>query len=158
SLVAGGARAYNAGLTSPLVWPDDDSTTSRSVQPLLTDGGPRGAGRQAGVPQFLGGRPMTSIAEQSTFTDRDRCQYTPRLGAWAEGTGTRFRVWSPATRRMELVLKARGEGERTVFLDRTEDGTFGGFVEGAGAGDRYRYSLDGRDPLPDPASRFQPEG
>src|SRR5262249_26815288 len=25
-------------------------------------------------------------------------------------------------------------------------------------GDRYRYAVDGRGPLPDPASRFQPEG
>jgi maltooligosyltrehalose trehalohydrolase len=31
-------------------------------------------------------------------------------------------------------------------------------VEGARAGDRYAYSIDGADPLPDPASRFQPDG
>jgi maltooligosyltrehalose trehalohydrolase len=31
-------------------------------------------------------------------------------------------------------------------------------VAAAAAGDRYAYSIDGREPLPDPASRYQPEG
>jgi maltooligosyltrehalose trehalohydrolase len=37
-------------------------------------------------------------------------------------------------------------------------GYFSGFAEGAGAGTRYRFRLDGGDAYPDPASRFQPEG
>jgi maltooligosyltrehalose trehalohydrolase len=31
-------------------------------------------------------------------------------------------------------------------------------VRGAQAGDRYVYSLDGSEPRPDPASRWQPDG
>ena len=53
----------------------------------------------------------------------------------------------------------------TVRLDGVEvplagepDGYFAGFVPGVGHGSRYRFRLDGSEPLPDPASRFQPEG
>ncbi len=38
------------------------------------------------------------------------------------------------------------------------EGYFEGFAAGAAAGDLYRLRLDGGDALPDPASRFQPEG
>jgi len=43
-------------------------------------------------------------------------------------------------------------------LERLPDGTHTGVVEGASAGDCYRYRLDAEGPHPDPASRFQPEG
>jgi len=45
-----------------------------------------------------------------------------------------------------------------VPLAPAADGTHTGEVPGARAGDRYGISLDGGAPLPDPASRFQPEG
>ncbi|HLT46211.1 MAG TPA: hypothetical protein VK002_03205, partial [Rubricoccaceae bacterium] len=78
-----------------------------------------------------------------------------RFGALPEGGGTRFRVWAPKAARVDLVL----EGEdRTLPLEAAGNGTFERFVEGVGAGMRYRYRLDGGDALPDPASRFQPEG
>ena len=38
------------------------------------------------------------------------------------------------------------------------DDVFETWVKDAGAGDRYSYILDGGTPLPDPASRFQPDG
>jgi maltooligosyltrehalose trehalohydrolase len=38
------------------------------------------------------------------------------------------------------------------------DGYFETFVADIGAGSLYRYSIDGGEPLPDPASRFQPKG
>jgi maltooligosyltrehalose trehalohydrolase len=79
----------------------------------------------------------------------------PALGAIPDGTGTHFRVWAPDTDRVDLVLEPNG---RTVALDATSDGYFEGFVTDVGTGQRYRYRLDGGDPLPDPASRFQPEG
>ncbi|MDT0633258.1 malto-oligosyltrehalose trehalohydrolase [Rubrivirga sp. S365] len=77
----------------------------------------------------------------------------PRLGALVEPDGVRFRVWAPAAERVDVVL-----GERSVPLDATGDGYHEAFVGGAAAGDRYRLALDGGDPFPDPASRFQPEG
>jgi maltooligosyltrehalose trehalohydrolase len=46
---------------------------------------------------------------------------------------------------------------RDVALEEEPDGYYACLVEGVGAGTRYRYVLDG-DALPDPASRYQPEG
>ncbi|HXE81289.1 MAG TPA: malto-oligosyltrehalose trehalohydrolase [Vicinamibacterales bacterium] len=80
----------------------------------------------------------------------------PALGAVPQGDGTAFCVWAPAARRVEVVIS--GNPDRIVRLTRDRDGYFSGFVEGARAGDRYRYRLDGSRLLPDPASRFQPEG
>jgi maltooligosyltrehalose trehalohydrolase len=57
-------------------------------------------------------------------------------------------------------VEAVFEGPRAgaVPLEPEPGGYFSGLAEGRGAGDRYRLRLDGGDLLPDPASRFQPEG
>jgi maltooligosyltrehalose trehalohydrolase len=70
--------------------------------------------------------------------------------------GVHFRVWAPARRTCEVVI----EGARApVALERSADGYFAGVVAQAGDGARYRFRLDGGDLLvPDPASRYQPEG
>ncbi len=76
-----------------------------------------------------------------------------KLGALPQpGGDVRFRVWAPAARTVEVCLG----GERHP-LAAGPDGTFAGVLR-AGPGDDYRYSLDGGEPLPDPCSRFQPEG
>jgi maltooligosyltrehalose trehalohydrolase len=67
--------------------------------------------------------------------------------------GASFRVWAPAPQRVDLVL----EGDRVVPMEREADGYWSVVVRDAAPGTRYRYRLDGGD-LPDPASRFQPEG
>ncbi len=65
-----------------------------------------------------------------------------------------MRVWAPRVTRVEVVLVSGA----TTALDRESHGYFSGLVN-ARAGDRYRFRLDGRDHLlPDPASRYQPEG
>jgi maltooligosyltrehalose trehalohydrolase len=48
-------------------------------------------------------------------------------------------------------------GGRTVALEPEGDGYFAAEAPGS-AGLRYRYRLDDGDPLPDPWSRFQPQG
>jgi len=82
----------------------------------------------------------------------DRLPWEEPLGATrhADGTTT-FRVWAPEASRVEVEL----DGRREPLHE--ELGTFTGRVS-AGPGARYRYVLDGGDPLPDPCSRFQPEG
>jgi len=79
-----------------------------------------------------------------------------RLGAVVGDRGVDFRVWSPGTRRMELLLESGSA--RTIALDAGEDGYFHRRLDDVAAGTRYRYLLDGRGPFPDPASRHQPEG
>lgn len=83
----------------------------------------------------------------------------PYLGATVEAGGVRFRVVSPIAERMDVIVE-NGAGQSKLYpLARGEEGLFEGFVEGLGAGARYRYRMDGGDTLyPDPASRFQPGG
>jgi maltooligosyltrehalose trehalohydrolase len=85
--------------------------------------------------------------------------WRPSLGAWPEEDGIRFRVWAPTARSIELVLlSSTRRGESVIPLERSDDGTFGGLVAEATAGDRYFYRIDGKGTYPDPASRSQPEG
>ena len=84
---------------------------------------------------------------------------TRRLPSGAEvgEGGVHFRVWAPLCRRVEVVLET-GPSQVSTELEAEPGGYFAGLVAGAKAGDRYRYRLEGGDALPDPASRFQPEG
>ncbi|MHB1169882.1 MAG: malto-oligosyltrehalose trehalohydrolase [Longimicrobiales bacterium] len=74
-------------------------------------------------------------------------------GAVLHDDGVRFRVHATRARSVDLVLD-----DRTVALERIDASTFGVFVPQLRAGARYRYSLDGGEPLPDPWSRWQPDG
>jgi len=73
--------------------------------------------------------------------------------------GVDFRVWAPEASSVEVVLDA-GPGEGCVGkLDPEEGGYFAGRILEAQVDSRYRFRLNGREPLyPDPAARFQPEG
>ena len=79
-----------------------------------------------------------------------------RLAVGAEylGSGrTNFRVWAPRARRIDVVLD-----ENSSPLVREPGGYFAATIA-AGPGDRYRFRLDEAHALlPDPASRFQPDG
>lgn len=69
---------------------------------------------------------------------------------------THFRVWAPEPRQVFLRIE-EGARVRDVRLESDGDGYYAALAEDVGAGTRYRYVLDG-DSLPDPASRYQPEG
>src|SRR5438067_895776 len=79
------------------------------------------------------------------------------IGAEAGDGGAHFRVWAPRRRRVAVVLES-GSAAGEHDLRPEAGGYFAGRVPGAAAGDRYRFRLDGGKPLPDPASRFQPDG
>lgn len=71
--------------------------------------------------------------------------------------GVHVRVWAPTHKRVTLVIEA--PDRREVALAAEPGGYHGGFAPGVGAGARYQFRLgDGDRLLPDPASRFQPEG
>ncbi len=74
--------------------------------------------------------------------------------------GVHFRVWAPGHESLEVVWD-RAMGANTVggsrVLEPEPGGYFASFVERIGVGVDYRYRVDGAL-LPDPASRFQPEG
>ncbi len=83
---------------------------------------------------------------------------TTRLGATAVDGGTRFEVWSPDASSVEVRVD-----DRVVALERAADAvgaadTWSATVDGVGHGDRYQLRRDGGEWLPDPASRWQPDG
>ncbi|MBN6150984.1 malto-oligosyltrehalose trehalohydrolase [Xanthomonas sp. AmX2] len=77
-----------------------------------------------------------------------------RPGAWPSDDGqVTFALWAPDAARVELVFD---DGARHA-LPATGDGYFAQTLACA-PGTRYRYAIDGGHPLPDPASRWQPDG
>jgi len=69
--------------------------------------------------------------------------------------GVRFRLWAPGAARVEVCLD--GSDAAVEALARTGAGWFETTLDRAAHGARYRYRIDGRLLVPDPASRFQPE-
>jgi len=63
------------------------------------------------------------------------------------------RVWAPAAGRLELVV-----GERRMPMAGPDDRGWWTAKVVLGPGSRYRFSIDGGPPRPDPRSPFQPEG
>src|SRR5512144_2291248 len=79
--------------------------------------------------------------------------------------GAHVRVWAPTHAQVTLVIEAAPaapagtELPRELVLGREPGGYHSGLVPGLGAGARYRFRLgDGTALVPDPASRYQPEG
>ena len=69
----------------------------------------------------------------------------------------RFRVWAPNAKAVELVL-GDGASARTVPMDAEPRGYYSVEAPISGAGQLYRYKLDGGRPLPDPVGRSMPQG
>lgn len=80
-----------------------------------------------------------------------------RSGANLTGDGCRFDVWATNASSVEVEIVRDGEPERHAMA-ATGEGRFTATLSGVGAGDRYRFRLDGEHSYPDPYARFQPEG
>ncbi|HTO28204.1 MAG TPA: alpha-amylase family glycosyl hydrolase, partial [Devosia sp.] len=76
------------------------------------------------------------------------------LGAIPHRNGTRFALWALGRHSAAVEIEGRG----VVPLAELGDGYFGADVPDVGPGDRYWFRIDGGAPLPDLASRCQPEG
>src|SRR5690242_5105138 len=74
----------------------------------------------------------------------------PQFGASLTDHGVTFRLWAPAADRVKLVL------DRKIPMPKS-DGWFVLNIDGATAGTRYAFEIDGELTIPDPASHFQPE-
>jgi maltooligosyltrehalose trehalohydrolase len=78
------------------------------------------------------------------------------MGASVEAGGIAFCVWAPNAREVSVLFPA--PKAHTLALEADEKGFFSGFAAGVTPGTAYQYQLDGSEPLPDPYSRFQPDG
>jgi maltooligosyltrehalose trehalohydrolase len=88
------------------------------------------------------------VAAQETLTRGDAMPFGAAV--LAQG-GVRFRLWAPAARTVDVVI-----GQRARPMQRREGGWHELVERDAGAGTLYQYRIDGRQLVPDPASRFQP--
>src|SRR5690242_2969431 len=79
------------------------------------------------------------------------------LGAvWLDDHRCRFRVWAPASDRVHLHLVSPDDS--LSCMQPTQLGYHTTTLEGIKPGARYFYRLSNGAELPDPASRYQPDG
>lgn len=64
-----------------------------------------------------------------------------------------FTVWAPQSKKVELIIN-----QDMHTLKRTEHGYWTITIENVEPGTLYMFQLDGEKKLPDPASRWQPQG
>jgi maltooligosyltrehalose trehalohydrolase len=75
-------------------------------------------------------------------------------GAACLPEGVRFALWAPSAKRVELLA----DGAAPLEMPPQPHGWFATTSDRLGAGARYQFRIDGDLIIPDPASRFQPEG
>ncbi|MCU7549672.1 malto-oligosyltrehalose trehalohydrolase [Chitinophagaceae bacterium LB-8] len=63
-------------------------------------------------------------------------------------------LWAPYAVKVETII----DGAERLELEKSEEGYWKLTTDQIKEGSRYQFCLNGSDPLPDPASRFQPEG
>jgi len=81
--------------------------------------------------------------------------HTMPFGAECRDDGTiRFRLWAPNAPSVDLVLS---DVQPPSVMSRVAEGCFELLTQ-ARPGGQYRFRIDGRQEVPDPASRFQPSG
>jgi len=79
------------------------------------------------------------------------------FGAEVNGSRTRFRLWAPGARHVELLF-GPGETVQAHALARNDEGWHEATVDDAAAGTAYCFRIDGDLRVPDPASRSNPDG
>ncbi|MGE5792442.1 MAG: malto-oligosyltrehalose trehalohydrolase [Bacteroidota bacterium] len=80
----------------------------------------------------------------------------PFGAALRDDGATRFRLWAPGARRVDLAL-AHDRARAAVPLAAVEGGWFEATVPDAPAGARYAFRVDDGRSVPDPASRCNPD-
>ncbi|MDJ1480815.1 malto-oligosyltrehalose trehalohydrolase [Cytophagaceae bacterium YF14B1] len=102
------------------------------------------------IPDLMG---FNGLGQGSVPTAR----VTQPVGAFIVDSHTRFVVWAPNAEKVELQLR-QADKEEQIAMQRNEWGYWSVEIEKTDIDYRYGYCLDDKGPMPDPASRFQPEG
>lgn len=76
------------------------------------------------------------------------------IGAEMINGEVHFRVWAPNSKSVEVII----DSKKIYLLKPEQKGYFSGAVKNTRENAHYQFMLDGKNPLPDPASRFQPDG
>ncbi|HEX9404108.1 MAG TPA: hypothetical protein VF917_06740, partial [Steroidobacteraceae bacterium] len=67
-------------------------------------------------------------------------------------------VWAPSAKSVELVTPERRVPLYPRTAERAEAGYWQIEVDDSVLAHGYRYSIDGGEPIPDPRSKWQPDG
>jgi maltooligosyltrehalose trehalohydrolase len=87
-----------------------------------------------------------------------RCQHKMPFGVRIENGGATFRLWGPAARMAEVAL-SRGSAPPEIHpAEADAEGWWECHVPHATAGTMYQWRIDGKQLVPDPGSRQNPEG
>src|SRR5579872_576318 len=78
-------------------------------------------------------------------------------GAEVAGQVVRFRLWAPAASKVDLVLYDAGAPPELIPMSAQPAGWFEVHSDRARAGSLYRYRIDDRLEVADPAARFSPQ-
>src|SRR5271163_1803499 len=90
------------------------------------------------------------LAEDMILTDQGPC---------LTANGVSYRVWALGHESVVAHVESATGEKRQIELEQTKNsGYFFGIDPKGAAGDLYRFSIDGGDPVPDFASHFQPQG
>jgi len=81
-----------------------------------------------------------------------------RCGATVADDGVRYQVWAPDHAALAVRIRRKGGEEIARPMSRDARGYFSVYDEKGAAGDRYGFLFSDDSVLPDPVSRFQPEG
>jgi maltooligosyltrehalose trehalohydrolase len=81
------------------------------------------------------------------------------FGAQIDSQGhTRFRLWAPSAKSVALKVQSKPGSLAQHPMTHVGEGWYETTVPEAAAGTRYMYRIDDELDVPDPASRFNPEG
>src|SRR3979409_1343701 len=87
---------------------------------------------------------------------RSMATHSMPFGAEAGADGSvRFRLWAPAAETVSTVVF--GRRTQTLPMTAIENGWFELVTTKARPGSRYKFQINGKVKVPDPASRFQPQ-
>jgi maltooligosyltrehalose trehalohydrolase len=86
-----------------------------------------------------------------------RCAHAMPFGTATDREGARFRLWAPSMRAVTLCLEGP-EKPRELAMQPVGGGWFERRVAGIEPGTLYRFDVGHGSRVPDPASRFQPDG
>jgi len=78
------------------------------------------------------------------------------FGAAVTSEGVHFRLWAPAAHRVEIGVGDVAQTAHWHALEAHADGWFARMLPEARHATRYRFRIDGKALVPDPASRYNP--
>ena len=95
-------------------------------------------------------------AGEATAMAVRRRHFMPFGAQVLEGGKIRFRLWAPAARQVDVCLE-QASGAAVLPMTPLARGWFETVTDQVEVNDRYRFRIDGDKPVPDPASRYNPE-